>query len=277
ALPTNATDTTSLSTYLYARANPLTYTDPDGREPARGANAIQRYENLAPSGQQWAAARLRSGEGCVLCHVTTKVWNEWGAAGVNPANGLPWDWTIDQEGYASWVRNAALANVAVQLFTGTGEAGAGLFSSGKVPAGPKDGVAGQGDYVNVPGSRLRPPTDAEIAMAEAGQKRVIELSTSKLDTGTLIPHVGDATGVNITIGPDVVNTTHFHPTLPGGLGGQAIPSLKDLSVFADPLLSAGCVNCVIGDLRQTLGVPGLPRKWITWEATTAQVRAALKK
>ncbi|MFI6333255.1 RHS repeat-associated core domain-containing protein, partial [Micromonospora chersina] len=31
ALPTNATDTTSLSTYLYARANPLTYTDPDGR------------------------------------------------------------------------------------------------------------------------------------------------------------------------------------------------------------------------------------------------------
>ncbi|MFI6333157.1 hypothetical protein ACIBBG_33340, partial [Micromonospora chersina] len=33
ALPTNATDTTSLSTYLYARANPLTYTDPDGRAP----------------------------------------------------------------------------------------------------------------------------------------------------------------------------------------------------------------------------------------------------
>ncbi|MFI6333289.1 hypothetical protein ACIBBG_34235, partial [Micromonospora chersina] len=33
ALPTNATDTTSLSTYLYARANPLTYTDPDGRSP----------------------------------------------------------------------------------------------------------------------------------------------------------------------------------------------------------------------------------------------------
>ncbi|MFF0271023.1 RHS repeat domain-containing protein [Kribbella sp. NPDC004536] len=34
ALPSNATNTTSLATYTYAAANPITYTDPDGQAPS---------------------------------------------------------------------------------------------------------------------------------------------------------------------------------------------------------------------------------------------------
>ncbi|WP_344850541.1 hypothetical protein, partial [Kribbella ginsengisoli] len=39
ALPSTATNTTSLSTYLYANANPINYTDPDGREPKEAGTA----------------------------------------------------------------------------------------------------------------------------------------------------------------------------------------------------------------------------------------------
>ncbi|MFI6333311.1 hypothetical protein ACIBBG_34375, partial [Micromonospora chersina] len=60
--PTNATDTTSLSTYLYARANPLTYTDPDGREPIAGTatvywNGLHGYISVDVNGKVVTTSR----------------------------------------------------------------------------------------------------------------------------------------------------------------------------------------------------------------------------
>jgi RHS repeat-associated protein len=65
---------------------------------ARGPNANSRYATLGDD-QSWVKAQLDQGRGCVVCHVTTAVWNTLGPKAINPANGLPYDWAIDQEGF----------------------------------------------------------------------------------------------------------------------------------------------------------------------------------
>ncbi|WP_344850592.1 hypothetical protein, partial [Kribbella ginsengisoli] len=58
ALPSTATNTTSLSTYLYANANPINYTDPDGRNPRKPIAAGPR--NLVAAGGGSASANGRT-------------------------------------------------------------------------------------------------------------------------------------------------------------------------------------------------------------------------
>ena len=85
ALPTNAFDTTSLSTYLYARGNPLTFTDPDGRWPSWrsiieaaaigvvGALAVTAIVIFAPVAVGAAVAAVASAETAAIAIIETEM------------------------------------------------------------------------------------------------------------------------------------------------------------------------------------------------------------
>lgn len=95
----------------------------------RGAAGNRRYDNLGPD-QTFARELMDKQWGCTLCHVTTQVWNTWGPSGVNPANNLPLDWTINTEGFDRFARLSMYSRGVVESAVGAKALVGGLSGTG---------------------------------------------------------------------------------------------------------------------------------------------------
>ncbi|MFE7074810.1 SpvB/TcaC N-terminal domain-containing protein [Streptomyces sp. NPDC057620] len=83
----------------------------------RGPAGNRRYDSLGPD-QTFARELMDKQWGCTLCHVTTQVWNTWGASAVDPGNGLPLDWTINTGGFERFARMSMYSRAVVESALG---------------------------------------------------------------------------------------------------------------------------------------------------------------
>ncbi|MDH6222813.1 SpvB/TcaC N-terminal domain-containing protein [Streptomyces pseudovenezuelae] len=96
----------------------------------RGAAGNRRYDSLGAD-QTFARGLMDKGWGCTLCHITTQVWNTWGPRGVNAANNLPLDWTINTEGFARFVALSVFSRAIVESALGAKAMVDGFSGSGR--------------------------------------------------------------------------------------------------------------------------------------------------
>jgi RHS repeat-associated protein len=85
----------------------------------RGPNAQARDRTLGPD-QSIIRSVLDRGHGCAACHISNFVWGKFGPDGVNPENGLPWDWALNAKGYENWVARTSQARFFVEGMTSIG-------------------------------------------------------------------------------------------------------------------------------------------------------------
>jgi RHS repeat-associated protein len=114
ALPGNATDTTSLSTYLYAAANPIHYNDPDGRSP--GTVTVHWA-----SRHSWVTSYNPTTGESVTTHLTYELGGDgaivenYDASGWNSAKYPVSEYTVDVpdiEGAQAWQKGVAAQGAA---------------------------------------------------------------------------------------------------------------------------------------------------------------------
>jgi RHS repeat-associated protein len=101
----------------------------------RSRKAARRLNSLGPD-QSIMRGMMERKEGCLVCHITTRVHNVYGNAGLNPENNLPYDWALDPEGINNFRAVSAISRAFVEAGTGAAE-----FTLGRLPSAQFSGNA----------------------------------------------------------------------------------------------------------------------------------------
>ena len=280
--------------YAYVSNRPVVLYDPTGEDEKdnptaqatiehetrkwSGEGAVLRYDTLGQN-QTKIQNIIDRGDGCAACHISTAVHNRYGRSGLNPANGLPWDWAINMEGFNDWVTLSVISRAIVELGTGTAEFGVTFHANTSFGA-LNNARASEAELVF-----YRPPNSQWSGTPEAGLlksesdlfRRSVsertEYSRSFFDSGDYVQHSGNRLSVSIESGPGVSRTLHTHPT-----SKVALPSGGDIAAYRT--YPPNTVHEILGDkwptTRSTLvemGLPPGPLAPLKWRGRTGDIPA----
>lgn len=306
ALPGAADDSVGMSTYLYARGNPVTYTDPDGRQVPNGLfDGFDAISEFLFGGRSHSGINSPSGQGA------TRQAPQGGVGGVT--GGFVRAATLrivpmeddatdnSQAGMQIGAMFTGVADTVMRLVTGEdvvhaptsrvmaaielgfAVAGAGGDAESFVArTAAHDGKTG---FVLIKGGTWRAATAEEIANFKFGEKIEggVEMSVSSFSNKGPITRTGSKTSVPMHIDEASTSTWHSHVK-----SKVAVTSEGDVEAFTKPFTPSGCQHCVTGTRKATAKflegqglVPNqhLPShaKFVTYVTDTACIRATLSE